>query len=90
MARMSILHRLRDVVRRWLGIDELASKGLIQAREKADRERHAAILEVLNRIEKKLTAEHLDHPRQYTPPVLDWDTVQAIAMQALEDPKEPS
>lgn len=80
---MRFLNTLREAVQRWLGITTLIS--LIQTREKHDRERHAEQMAVLNEIKKRLTVEHINPSKQFTPPVLDWDAVQAIQLQILKD-----
>lgn len=84
MARMRILETLRLAVLRWLGIDTLATAKLIAALENANRARHVEMMEVLNRIDKRMTIEHINPSKNYVAPVLDWETVQAIALHDLE------
>jgi hypothetical protein len=95
--------KLRKVIRCWLGLEELPA--MIRAREKADLTRHEeamtalaglltvladsrGLLTVLAEINQKLTYEHVT-PRQFTPAVLDWETVQAIALHNLEQQEKP-
>lgn len=91
---------MREKFRRWLrgvlGLNAMA--GMIHTAEKKAVERHVEFMQavqtilnnqclngvVLDRIEKMMIAGHIQEPRQFTPPVLDWDTVQAIALAALE------
>ena len=84
MARMRFLKTLRLAVLRWLGIDTLATAKLIAALELAERTRHAELLAVLNRIDQRMTIEHINPSKNYVAPVLDWETVQAIALHDLE------
>jgi hypothetical protein len=86
---MSFWDRFRLAVQKWLGIDVLSTRGLIQAREKADRERHAELMTALGRIEQRMTVEHIDPSQKFDVPILDWDTVQAIALHDLEKEQEP-
>lgn len=88
---------IRDRVRRWLGIDALIAQidalpsvEMFKAMEAAQRKRHGEVLEALNRIELRLQVAHIPQVRDFVPPVLDWDTVQAIALADLEKnpPKE--
>jgi hypothetical protein len=86
----------RARIRRWLGIDDLVlalsdvpSVEMYKAMELAQKERHRVIMEALARIEGRMVSSHVSQPRNFTPPTLDWDTVQAIAAQSLIDNPEP-
>ena len=81
---------IRDRVRDWLGINELPSVELFKAMETAQRKRHGELLETLNRIDLRLQVAHIPQRNDFVPPVLDWDTVQMIALAELEKnpPKE--
>ncbi len=91
---------MREKFRRWLrgvlGLNAMA--GMIHTAEKKAEQRHAeliteqanvliaigSLIGAVDRIEKMMIAGHIQEPRQFTTPVLDWDTVQAIALAALE------
>jgi hypothetical protein len=82
----------RDRIRAWLGITQIVtavtdvpSLTMFKAMEMKQAERHDAILDALNRIEQRMINEHIGvQPREFTEPVLDWDTVQAIALTQLQ------
>lgn len=79
---MKLLETFRAFVRHWLGLDDLTSRGLTQAREKADRERHAEVMAALVEIKRLLSSPQPE--RVINPSELDWDTVQQIALHNLE------
>ena len=81
---MAAMDRLRAWVRVWLGLDAVATTQHVRALEATAKQRHGEVLEILNRIEKRMIAGHVDQPREFVPSVLDWDTVQAMALAALE------
>ena len=84
MGRMT----LRERVQIWLGMDKLASTGLLLAHEKLEKSRHAIIVQELANIQTLMQNQHIGQPQNFVPPVLDWDTVQAMALAELErDPK---
>ena len=76
---------LRDRVREWLGLAD------IEARQKLDflvaednaQARHIQIINLLSALNKRMINEHVA-PRQFSEPVLDWETVQAMALVELE------
>ena len=82
----------RDRIRAWLGITQIVtavtdvpSLTMFKAMEVKQAERHEAIVSVLNRIEQRMINEHIGaQPREFTEPILDWDTVQAIALTQLK------
>jgi hypothetical protein len=87
----------REWVREWLGIGILNHNIQnvhlqIEARLKQDEhiagERHEALMGVLNRIEQRLINAHAFDKPNYSPAQLDWDTVQAIALQQLQSNPE--
>ena len=80
--------QIRARVRKWLGLVDLPSLAMFKAMEMKQAERHAAIILQLNNIEKRLIGQHVERPRTFEPAVLDWDTVQAIALQSLRDNPE--
>jgi hypothetical protein len=74
-------------------LDDLATETQVRAFELREKQRakasHNAQMGMLNRIEQRLINEHIGaQPRQngqsYSVPVLDWDTVQQIALHDLE------
>lgn len=80
--------QIRARVRQWLGLVDMPSLTMFKAMEMKQAERHAAIILQLNNIEKRLIGQHVERPRTFEPTVLDWDTVQAIALQSLRDNPE--
>ena len=80
---------IRDRIRAWLGLDEVATLANMQAFEVRQKQRHEAMMGMLNRIEQRMLNEHVGQPRDFAVPVLDWDTVQAINLQQLEKLPEP-
>lgn len=113
----SMLLKIRTWLRRFLGINELASSVSIKAVDVLARQRHSetltqirhltsavdalaltsartdqvtAILNALVELNKRLTIAQVDHPAQFTPPELDWDTVQAVASRALDNANMPN
>jgi hypothetical protein len=81
-----------DRIRACIGITEIVtavtdipSLTMFKAMEIKQAERHDAILAALTRIEQRMINEHIGvQPREFTEPVLDWDTVQAIALTQLQ------
>ena len=84
--------KFRDRVRAWLYplFDWVASKEMLNASEQRQIQRHQDMMGMLNRIEQRMINEHIGAPRELSIPVLDWDTVQAIALHEMEKnpPKE--
>jgi hypothetical protein len=82
---MRLFERIKAAMRRWLGIDDLATKRLIAGLEQAERDRHSEVMAALNRIEQLSKVVHQNPAdRTFNPGVLDWETVQAIALHDLE------
>jgi hypothetical protein len=85
---------LRDRIRAFLGLPAIEqlladapSLTMFKAMEQKQRERHEELLGAVNKLRMTLQNVHaLDAP-QFAPPVLDWDTVQAMALASLE--REP-
>lgn len=84
MARMKLFERIKAAMRRWLGLDDLASRNLIATIEQANRTRHSEIMTALGRIEQRLTVAQTNPAIRHIAPILDWETVQAIALNDLE------
>ena len=83
------IEKIRQSILSWLGVAEIRT--LISTCEQEDRQRHSELMAVLARIENRLTVEHINpNDRPFNSPVLDWDTVQAIALHDLENTKEKS
>jgi hypothetical protein len=90
MSAMSI----RDRIRKWLGIEDVARKSDIQASELRHKQRaksaHEDEMRVLNRIEQRLINQHVGNqvnrsqPQEFVSPVLDWDAVTAANLHDLE------
>ena len=79
--------KFRDRVRAWLYplFDWVASKEMLNASEQRQIQRHQDMMGMLNRIEQRMINEHIGvQPREFTEPILDWDTVQAIALTQLQ------
>lgn len=90
------LFKRKPRVRSWLGLPDLAKKTDLQAFEIRQKQRakasHDAILGMLNRIEQRLINQHVGEQRQqpsFAQPVLDWETVQMLAMADLQNKPEP-
>lgn len=83
---------MNDKLRKWLWslFDWVASKEMLNALETREQQRHADQMGMLNRIEQRMINTHVGDPRDFAVPVLDWDTVQAIALHEMEKnpPKE--
>lgn len=78
-------------IRIWIGLIDLPSLTMFKAMEMKQAERHIELLNALSRIEKRLINEHIGVQREFSPPVLDWDTVQAMALRELEkNPRQES
>jgi hypothetical protein len=77
-------------LRAFLGLDDIPSLAMFKAMELSQQTRHNALMTALDRIEKRMINTHVGEPRNLTIPVLDWDTVQAIALHEMEKnpPKE--
>ena len=76
---------LKAKVRAWLGIDSIPSIEMLKALELTEQRRHNALMEMLNRIEKMLQNRPASPALPFTSPQFDWDTIQAIASQQLEN-----
>jgi hypothetical protein len=84
---------------KFLGLDRRAAEvlGVIDgalnthrdAREAANRERQTALLAALALIEQRLQVAGVDLRHPESAPVLDWETVSAMAMHALENSPPP-
>ena len=80
---------MRAWLQKWFGLFELR-ESLIQMRldRLRDREqdalRHIELVNALSALNKRMVNEHIGTPRQFTEPVLDWETVQAIALANLQ------
>ncbi len=84
---------IRDRIRDWLGMRVLAHNietftRMLNNLELREKQRHEDTLGMLNRVEQRLINAHAFDKPQYSPAQLDWDTVQAIAMQQLRDNPE--
>jgi hypothetical protein len=81
---------LRDRICAWLGLTDVPSLTMFKAMELNQAERHVQLTDTLSRIEKRMINEHIGAPREFSPPNLDWDTVQVMALRNLEKnpPKE--
>lgn len=86
--KLTFRARLQARVRAWLGIDALAdmpSLTMFKAMELAQAKRHEELLGAVNKLTMVLQNAHaMDRP-QPVPGVLSWETVEAIAMQSLQD-----
>jgi len=66
-------------------VSDIPSLTMFKAMESKQAQRHNAILAALTRIEQRMINEHIGvQPREFTEPILDWDTVQAIALAQLQ------
>jgi hypothetical protein len=81
--------RFKLWLRVFFGLDDLPSLTMFKAMELSQQTRHSALLEILTRIEKRLINEHVGQPREFAPPILDWETVQAMALHRLESENQP-
>lgn len=84
---------LRDRVRKWLGLDwsdleHAHTQDALNCFELRERQRHEELARMLNRVEQRLINAHAFDRPAFAPTQLDWDTVQAIAMQNLRDNPE--
>lgn len=76
---------LKDRIRHWLGLDLLPTRDMLNALELRERQRHELLMGMLNRVEQRLINAHaFDRPINHAIEQLDWDTVQAIALQQLQ------
>lgn len=95
--------KLRDRLRDWLGIasdsrlvtfELCAQKRQTELREMLNnlelrsKQRHDALMGMLNRVEQRLINAHAFDKPSFAPAQLDWDTVQAIALQQLRENPE--
>jgi hypothetical protein len=87
---------IRDRVRTELGLDQLSTdervntfeiriRDMLNALELREKQRHEALMGMLNRVEQRLINAHAFDKPTYAPATLDWETVQAIAMQQLQE-----
>ena len=84
--------KLRDKLRSWLGLPAIEqvllsvpSLVMFQAMEKKQAERHEQLLGAVNKLTLTLQNAHAFDKPTFAPPVLDWETVQAMALHALEN-----
>ncbi|MGB7024102.1 MAG: hypothetical protein WBD73_09910 [Candidatus Acidiferrales bacterium] len=77
---MSLVGRVRT----WLGLSDLPSLTMFKAMEQKQVERHEQLTGAINRLAVALQNAHAMDKPQFVPPVLDWDTVQAMALVELE------
>ena len=78
---------LKKTMRGLLGTDELklALSAHFESLEDANHERQGILVEALARIDARLTAAHIDLSKRVNGvPLLDYDTLQAIAAKELE------
>ena len=80
---------LQNALRRFLGIHDL-TEALVnhhKTMQQALAEREGVLQEALARIEARLTNAHIDLSKQRREvPLLDYDTLQAIAAKELDGP----
>jgi hypothetical protein len=100
---MALRSRIREAVQNWLGINtivmqindlppremlaDIPSLTMFKAMEQKQRERHEELLGAVNKLTMVLQNAHVADRQQFAPAVLDWDTVQAMALASLE--REP-
>lgn len=85
---------LKERVRSWLGVNilirqnaDLAPKTLVAGCEAKNRERHAEVLERLNKIEAKLMIQHVGRKENTEP--TSWEAVQVQELaKMLKNPQE--
>jgi hypothetical protein len=65
-------------------VSDMPSLSMFKAMEIRQAERHVAVMNALSSIEKRMINEHIGAPREFAPAILDWDTVQAMALRELE------
>jgi hypothetical protein len=66
-------------------VSDIPSLTMFKAMEAKQAERNNVILTALTRIEQRMINEHIGvQPREFTETILDWDTVQAIALTQLQ------
>ena len=89
------MSKFQQWVRWFLGVSELPTKGHIAGLEKAERDRHAQVVEILNQLGSKIDllsqqfqANHV--VRRNEVPMYDWEQVQAqeLAEMLANPPKE--
>jgi hypothetical protein len=89
---VTLLQRISNSVRRWLGVEILLAiesrvsliHTTIRDIEAKDVTRHEELLGAINRLSTILTNAHLTEPPMFHAPVLDWEQVQADALAQLE------
>jgi plasmid stabilization system protein ParE len=81
---------LSERIARWFAdLAALPDKDMLNALELREKQRHEALLGMLNRIEQRMINEHVGQPREFTPPVLAWETVEAMALHNLQNTPPP-
>jgi hypothetical protein len=85
--------KMRDYVRQWLGLnladlEQQHTQDYLKNFELRQKQRHEALMGMLNRVEQRLINAHAFDKPNYSPAQLDWDTVQAIALQQLRENPE--
>jgi len=58
---------------------------MFQAMEKKQAERHELLMGAVNKLTLTLQNAHAFDKPTFAPPVLDWETVSAMALHALEN-----
>jgi hypothetical protein len=94
-----VKQRLQLWLWKFLGLDRRAAEQAAQQRaalqahfdalEAASQKRQTALLAALALINQRLTVAGVDLRQPESAPVLDWETVSAIAMRALENSPPP-
>jgi hypothetical protein len=90
MCYYSRVMTLRDRIRAFLGTDlliDIPSLTMFKAMEQKQRDRHEELLGAVSKLTMVLQNAHIADRQAFAPPVLDWDTVQAMALASLE--REP-
>lgn len=88
---MPLRERIRAAVRRFLGLDDLATKGNIANLLKFQQAELKELRETLERIDGKvsLALPQRREPVRHVPRIPDWDMAQAEALASLEiDPRK--
>lgn len=88
--RYNLRMSLRDRIRRWLGTESVADIVLFKAMEQTQKRRHDELGELIRtqnaeiqRLNQILTSAHLAAPRRDAIRVVDWETLQAEALESL-------
>jgi hypothetical protein len=79
---------IRDLVRRWLGIDELATIKHNESLAIVLSSNDAKLVEEIRNLRIGLEAAHAFDRQRPTPIVMDWEMEQYMAMQTAEKKKE--